>query len=142
MCACSPGGESSMSGAYEWSAKIREYQALDKDIPDTRINVFAELAVQTAQGILGEGVYGELWARKDKRLEFAVCALAISDLLKSSRQVNEGSSIHDVQGWGAGEIRASEISEILRLSRSWEERAHSALSQLRNETSLFAWIDI
>lgn len=142
MCACPDRGESCMSEVFSWSAKVREYQALDKDIPDTRINVFAELGVQTARGILGESVYDELWARKDKRLEFAVCALAISDLLKSSRQVNEGSSIHEVQGWGEGEIRASEISEILRLAKSWEERANSALSQLRGEVSAFAWIDV
>ncbi|MFA7542759.1 MAG: hypothetical protein WCY84_00155 [Candidatus Cloacimonadaceae bacterium] len=132
-----------MSEAYSWASKVREYQAMEADIPESRITAFALLGVDTVRGILGASVYDDLWAAKDKRLEFAVCALAISDLLKSSRQVNEGSSIHDVQGWGTGEIRSSEISEILRLSKSWEERAHNALAQLKRDYSGFAgWIDL
>ena len=57
--------------------------------------------------------------------------------------INEGSSIHDVNAFGSGEIRSSEISEILRLSRNWEDAAISTLTQLRSEIpSELGWVDI
>lgn len=126
-----------------WAEIIRSYQAIDPGLPDSRLELFASLSSEKARAILGTTVFTSLLEAQDARLTYAIAAFSIADLLKSSRMINEGSSIHDVNAFGNGEIRSSEISEILRLSRNWEEAAYSTLKQLRAEIpSEMTWVDI
>lgn len=129
-----------------WVDEIRSFQAVEDSVPDERIEKFAVLSCARAEAYLGGEVYGSLLAAQDTRLKFGVAALSIAALLKGSRMINEGSSIHDVNAFGTGEIRASEISEILRLAENWEQAGLDALKQLRNEAKAEArtlsWIDI
>lgn len=126
-----------------WAETVRSYQAVDPSIPDSRIELFASLSCDRARAYLGTTAFTSLLDAQDARLIYSVAAFTIADLLKSSRMINEGSSIHDVNAFGSGEIRASEISEILRLSRNWEDAAISTLTQLRSEIpSELGWVDI
>lgn len=126
-----------------WAEIIRSYQAVDPSIPDSRIELFASLSCDRARAYLGTTAFTSLLDAQDARLIYSVAAFTIADLLKSSRMINEGSSIHDVNAFGSGEIRSSEISEILRLSRNWEDAANSTLTQLRSEIpSELGWVDI
>lgn len=126
-----------------WAETIRSYQAVDPAIPDSRIELFASLSCDRARAYLGTTAFTSLLDAQDARLIYSVAAFTIADLLKSSRMINEGSSIHDVNAFGSGEIRSSEISEILRLSRNWEDAAISTLTQLRSEIpSELGWVDI
>lgn len=129
-----------------WVVEIRSYQALDGSVPDERLEKFASLARERAKAVMGAEAYETLLSAQDTRFKFAVCALSISALLKSSRMINEGSSIHDVTAFGTGEIRPSEISEILRLAENWEQAGLDTLRQLRSEAEAegvtLSWIDI
>lgn len=126
-----------------WAEIIRSYQAVDPSIPDSRIELFASLSCDRARAYLGTTAFTSLLDAQDARLIYSVAAFTIADLLKSSRMINEGSSIHDVNAFGSGEISSSEISEILRLSRNWEDAAISTLAQLRSEIpSELGWVDI
>ena len=126
-----------------WAETVRSYQAVDPSIPDSRIELFASLSCDRARAYLGTTAFTSLLDAQDALLIYSVAAFTIADLLKSSRMINEGSSIHDVNAFGSGEIRASEISEILRLSRNWEDAAISTLTQLRSEIpSELGWVDI
>ncbi len=126
-----------------WAETVRSYQAVDPSIPDSRIELFASLSCDRARAYLGTTAFTSLLDAQDARLIYSVAAFTIADLLKSSRMINEGSSIHDVNAFGSGEIRSSEISEILRLSRNWEDAAISTLTQLRSEIpSELGWVDI
>ena len=130
----------------DWVDEIRSYQALDESVPDERLEKFASLACEQAKALLGAEAYETLHTAEDTRFKFAVSALSICALLKSSRMINEGSSIHDVTAFGTGEIRPSEISEILRLAENWEQAGLETLRQLRNEAEAegvtLSWIDI
>lgn len=127
----------------DWIVEIRKLQALDAAIPDERITAVAGIAAEQARAILGAESYDQLLGAQDIRLVYAIAAQSISMLLKSSRSISEGSSIHDVTGWGQGEIRSSEISEIIRLSRDWAEAAKTTLNQLRSEIPAeMSWVDI
>ncbi len=126
-----------------WPETIRSYQAVDPAIPDARLELYASLSCDRARAILGTTAFTSLLDAQDARLIYAIAAFSIADLLKSSRMINEGSSIHDVNAFGAGEIRSSEISEILRLAKNWEDAATSTLARLRAEIpSDLNWVDI
>ena len=125
---------------------ILSYQAIDPAIPEERISKFADLSCEKAKSVLGENAYSQLFSAQDTRLFFAISAFAISMILKSSRMINEGSSIHDVQTFGSSDVRSSEIAEIIRLANDWETQAKDTLNQLRNELAnhraTISWIDI
>lgn len=124
-----------------WSVKVRALQSLASDIPDERIELIAELCEVQVQKSLGLDAFSSLAG--DKRLDYAICALAISKLILSSRSINESSSIHRTSGWGEGNISPSEISEMISLSRRWEAEANTILSQLRAEIPAeIGWVDI
>lgn len=124
-----------------WSEKIRALQSLAVDIPDDRIELMGELSEVMARKYLGEAAYSMFIL--DPRLEYDVCAHAISQLILSSRAINESSSIHSTSGFGAGEIHPSQVNEMINLSKRWEFLANQALSQLRAEIPAeCGWIDI
>lgn len=126
---------------YPWAEKVRSLQKLDQTIPDERIEKLAEISADYAEKYLGEDNYAEL--STDRRLEYAICALTISKVITSSREINESSSIHRTTGFGEGEIYPSEISEMLNLAKYWQNEAEKTLAELRREIkSEFGWIDI
>jgi len=126
---------------YPWAEKVRVLQRIDDAIPDERIEKLAELSVDYAEQYLGAENFSALGA--DRRLEYAICALTISKIITSSREINESSSIHRTTGWGEGEIYPSEISEMLNLAKYWQNEADKTLAELRRELQAeMGWIDI
>lgn len=122
-------------------AKLKSYQSLADDIPDGRIEAMIVVSDRYVKQYLGEETYNHFSG--DERLDYAICAIAISKLVISSRGINEGSSIHRTTGWGDGNIYPSEVNEIVVLSRRWEEEGQKILNQLRAEMPQeIGWIDI
>lgn len=124
-----------------WADKIKALQSLDSNIPDTRIETVAEVCEAIVIKFLGSEAYSELAG--DVRLEYAVCALSISKIVMSSRIVGEGSSVHESSSWGEGEIRPSEVSEMIKLSKHWDAEAQKTLNSLKAEIPAeIGWVDI
>lgn len=124
-----------------WSVKIRALQSLATDIPDERIELIAELCEIQVQKSLGADAFSSF--AEDKRLEYAICALAISKLILSSRSINESSSIHKTSGWGEGNIYPSEVNEMINLAKRWEADANQVIATLRADIPAeFGWIDL
>ncbi|MDD3633311.1 MAG: hypothetical protein PHW38_05930 [Candidatus Cloacimonetes bacterium] len=122
-------------------SKLKQYQSLAIDIPDERIEVMLEVSEKYVKQYLGEEIYNQYL--DDARLEYAICAIAISKLVIGSRGINEGSSIHRTTGWGEGNIYPSEVNEIVTISRRWEEEGQKILNQLRAEMPQeIGWVDI
>lgn len=125
----------------DWAVRVRELQRIDKAVPDERINKIAELSADYAEKFLGEENFSALG--EDSRLEYAICALTISKLIASSREINESSSIHRTTGWGEGDIYPSEINEMLALAKYWQNEGNRTLAELRMELQTeIGWIDI
>jgi hypothetical protein len=126
---------------YVWAPKIKALQSLANDIPDARIELIAEVCVDNVKASLGLETYISLSG--DKRLEYAICAFAIAKLIVSSREISEGNSIHSSRGWGEGDIHPSEVSEMVKLSKHWENQGNLTINQLKTEIPAeIGWVDI
>ncbi len=126
---------------YIWVPKVKALQSVAADIPDARIELIAEVCDADVKGMLGLEAYEGF--SSDKRLEYAICAFAIAKLIVSSRGINEGSSIHSSTGWGEGEIHPSEVSEMVKLAKHWENQGNLTINQLKTEIPAeIGWVDI
>jgi len=124
-----------------WAEKIRALQSIAADIPEARLETVALLGEARALKYLGTEGFTRF--ADDPRLEYAICALGIANLILSSRGIHEESSVHSSSGWGEGNIAPSEISELIRLSKHWEDKAMETLNQLRAEIPAeLGWVDI
>lgn len=126
---------------YVWAPKVKALQSLASDIPDARIELIAGVCEANVKSSLGTEAYNSL--EGDKRLEYAICAFAIAKLIVSSREISEGSSIHNSRGWGEGEIHSSEVGEMVKLSKHWENQGNLTINQLKTEIPAdIGWVDV